>query len=112
MFAAGTAFASTRISESFGNAFLPRAAGEDNGTRFLVDYSGFPANATLYLPDLVAGSDALVPTAGGDLGLPQAVGQYVPGSGTLLLARVVGADATGAGGTPVPVPARPRRGDA
>jgi len=107
LFAAGTAFASTRISESFGNAFQPRAAGEDNGTRFVLNYSGFPANATLYLPDLVAGSDALVPTAGGDLGLPQAAGQYVPGSGTLLLARVVGADATGAGGAPVPVPAGP-----
>ena len=107
LFAAGAAFASTRLSESFGNAFLPRAAGEDNGTRFVVDYSGFPANATLYLPDLVAGSDALVPTAGGDLGLPQAVGQYLPGSGTLLLARVVGADATGAGGTPVAVPGGP-----
>ncbi|HJT90106.1 MAG TPA: IPT/TIG domain-containing protein, partial [Bryobacteraceae bacterium] len=44
------------------------------------------------------------PTSGGDLGLPQAVGQYVPSSGTLLLARVQGADSTGAGGIPVPAP--------
>jgi uncharacterized protein (TIGR03437 family) len=104
LFSARTAFASTRISESFGDAFLPRAAGQDNGTRFLIDYSSFPANATLYLPDLVAGSDALVPTAGGDLGVPQDAGQYVPGSGTLLLARVTGADSTGTGGAPFPTP--------
>ena len=104
LFAAQTAFASTRITESFGGAFLLRAAGQDNGTRFLINYSGFPANASLYLPDLVAGSDALVPTAGGDLGVPQAAGQYVPGSGTLLLARVTGADSTGTGGTPFPTP--------
>ena len=44
------------------------------------------------------------PTSGGDLNLPQAVGQYVPGSGTLLLVRVTGADASGAGGFPVTAP--------
>jgi uncharacterized protein (TIGR03437 family) len=104
LFAAGTPFASTRLTESFGNAFATRAAGDDNGTRFLVSYSGFPANAQVYIPDMVAGSSALVPTAGGDLGTPQAVGQYVPGSGTLLLVRVPGADATGAGGSPIPTP--------
>jgi uncharacterized protein (TIGR03437 family) len=104
LFAAQTAFASTRISEAFANAFLPRGAGQDNGTRFVIDYSNFPANATLYLPDLIAGSDALVPTAGGDLGVPQSPGQYVPASGTLLLARVTGADSTGTGGTPFATP--------
>ena len=100
LFAAGTVFASTRITESFANAFSTRAAGDDTGTRFLVGYSGFPANAHVYIPDMVAGSSALVPTAGGDLGVAQAVGQYVPGSGTLLLVRVLYADATGAGGYP------------
>lgn len=103
-FAAGTAFFSTRVTEGFGNAFMTRAAGADSGTRFLVTYTGFPANAHLYVPDLVAGYDALTPTAGGDLGLTQAAGQYVPGSGTLLLARVSGADANGAGGSPFPTP--------
>jgi uncharacterized protein (TIGR03437 family) len=67
-------------------------------------YTGFPAGTQLYLPDYVAGSDALVPTAGGDLGLAQSVGQYVPGSGSLLLQRVPFADATGAGGQPVGAP--------
>jgi uncharacterized protein (TIGR03437 family) len=32
------------------------------------------------------------------------VGQYVPASGTLLLSLVVGADSTGAGGSPTPLP--------
>lgn len=103
-FAAGTAFFTTRVTKGFGNAFSKRAAGADSGTRFLITYTGFPANAHLYVPDLVAGYDALTPTAAGDLGLAQAAGQYVPGSGTLLLARVSGADANGAGGTPFTVP--------
>jgi uncharacterized protein (TIGR03437 family) len=104
LFATGTAFASTRITEGFGGAFQPRSAGDDNGTRFLIRYSGFPANTHLYLPDAVAGSDALTPTAAGDLGYRQQIGQYVPGSNTLVLARVQGADATGTGGSPVPLP--------
>jgi len=102
LFAAGTVFASTRITESFANAFSTRAAGDDTGTRFLVGFSGFPANAHVYIPDRVAGSTALVPSIGGDLGGRQAVGQYVPGSGTLLLVRVQYTDATGAGGYLLP----------
>src|ERR1035437_3705603 len=104
LFAARTVFASTRITEGFAGAFATRAAGDDTGTRFLIGYSGFPANAHIYIPDRVAGSSALVPTAGGDLGVTQAVGQYVPGSGTSLLVRVPYADATGAGGNPLPTP--------
>ena len=42
---------------------------------------------------------ALLPTAGGDLGTPATVGQYVQGSQTLLLVRVLNADDTGVGGT-------------
>ena len=104
LFAARTVFASTRITEGFANAFAKRAAGDDTGTRFLVSYSGFPPNTHVYIPDMVAGSSALVPTAGGDLGVSQAVGQYVPGSGSLLLVRVPYADATGAGGYPLAAP--------
>ncbi|MGP8248167.1 MAG: hypothetical protein ACLQVN_27100 [Bryobacteraceae bacterium] len=105
LFAAGTAFASTRLTESFAGAFQPRGAGDDSGTRFLIRYSGVPSAAQLFVPTWVAGSDAAVPTAGGDLGQAQAVGQYVPGSGTLLLSLVVGADSTGAGGYPTSLPA-------
>ena len=101
LFSAGTAFASTRLTEGYAGAFETRQPGADNGVRFLVKYAGFPANAHVYVPDAVAGSDAFTPTAGGDLGVAQAVGQYVPGSGTLLLVRVNGATATGSGGAAV-----------
>ena len=105
LFSAGTAFASTRVTEGFATAFQPRTTGDDQGTRFLIHYSGFPANAQLYLPDAVAGSDAAAPTTGGDLGGTQQGGQYVPGSSTLLLLRVTGADANGAGGFLAQLPA-------
>lgn len=104
LFAAGTVFTSTRVTEGFASAFQPRQPGEDNGTRFIVKFSGFPANAHVYVPSAVAGSDALSPTSGGDLGQPQSPGQYVTGSGTLLLQMVAGADANGAGGFLVPLP--------
>ncbi len=104
LFAAETALASTRVTEGFATAFEARAVGDDTGTRFLVNYTGFPATAHLYIPDAVAGSGALQPTSGGDMNLPQAVGQYLPGSGALVLVRVMGADATGAGGFGVVAP--------
>ena len=105
LFSTGTAFASTRVTEGFATAFQPRTTGDDQGTRFLIHYSGFPANTHLYLPDAVAGSDAAAPTIGGDLGGIQQIGQYVPGSSTLLLLRVTGADANGAGGFLAQLPA-------
>jgi uncharacterized protein (TIGR03437 family) len=98
LFATGTTFVSTRLTEGYAAAFETRQPGTDNGVRFLINYSGFPSNAHIYIPDVVAGSDAAVPTSGGDLGVPQAVGQYVPGSNTLVLVRVNGADANGARG--------------
>ena len=104
LFAAGTVFASTRLTEGYTGAFETRSAGLQNGVRFLIRYSGFPANAHVYVPDAVAGSDALVPTSGGDLGVPRGVGQYQPGSSALLLVRVNGADANGAGGFAVNAP--------
>lgn len=98
LFAAGTAFASTRLTEGYSSAFEPRQPGADNGVRFLVRYSGFPASARIYIPDAVAGSNTVSPTSAGDLGLPQSLGRYLPGSHTLVLVRVNGADSTGAGG--------------
>jgi len=95
LFAAQTTLASTRFTERFAGAFTTRGTTDDTGTRFL---------AHIYLPDMVAGSDAFVPTSGGDLGLPQSEGVYVPGSGTLLLVRVQGAAADGSGGTPLATP--------
>jgi uncharacterized protein (TIGR03437 family) len=104
LFAAGTRFESTRLAEGFISAFRAKGPLEDTGTRFLIRYSNVPAGIRLFVPDVIAGSDALQPTAGGDFGQAQAAGQYVPGSNTLLLSRVASADANGAGGAPVYVP--------
>jgi uncharacterized protein (TIGR03437 family) len=99
LFAAGTAEQTTRVTEGFPASFEPKDPTSDQGTRFLLSYSNVPAGATIYVPDAVAGSSATVPTSGGDLGTPATVGQYTAGSNTLLLVRVLNADATGAGGT-------------
>jgi uncharacterized protein (TIGR03437 family) len=98
LFAAKTTEQTTRVTEGFPNSFQPKDPTSDTGTRFLLTYSNFPAGATIYLPDAVAGSSALLPTAGGDLGTPATVGQYVQGSQTLLLVRVLNTDDNGVGG--------------
>jgi len=103
-FAAGTRFSSLRVTEGFGNAFIPKDASSDSGTRIVVNYSNFPTSARVFLPDFVAGNSATQPTAAGDLGgtgTPTG-GVYTPtNGGTLLLARVIGHDANGAGGAPI-----------
>jgi len=104
LFSAGTFFTSTRVTEGFASAFQAKGPGEDSGTRFLIRFSGAPAGMRFFAPDYVAGSSAAAQTAGGDMGVAQSGGAYVPGSGTLLLARVLNADATGAGGTVLPAP--------
>ncbi len=105
LFAAGTRFTSTRFTEGYAHAFLPKDSASDTGTRILINYTGFPAGARLFVPDAIAGSSAQQPTSGGDLGLARSGGVYAPSAvGSLLLARVSGADGRGAGGTPVYVP--------
>ncbi len=112
LISSGAIFASTRVTEGFADAFQPRTGwanlNADTGTRILVRYTGFPQNAQLFAPDVVAGSDAAQATAGGDFGIPAAGGAYAPSqSGSLLLARVAGADSNGAGGAPVYAPGLP-----
>ncbi len=109
------AFASTRLTEGFADAFVQRSAPEslnaDTGTRFLITYSGFPPGAQLFVPDAIAGSDAIIPTSGGDLGEPASGGRYAPTTtGSLLLARVHNTDANGAGGSLAFVPGSPGSG--
>ncbi len=109
LLADNTAFASTRITEGFADAFGPKSAfnyfNADSGQRIIVQYSGFPNDASLYVPDVVAGSDAVQPTAGGDFEVPASGGAYAPSAnGSLLLARVAGAGSNGAGGSPVYIP--------
>lgn len=111
LLATGTRFASTRLTEGFAGAFRKRSSGEDAGTRFLIRYSGFPPGARLFVPDVVAGSSAVQPTSAGDLGWPPSGGRYAPSTtGSLLLARVAGADSNGIGGTPVYTPGPPGSG--
>lgn len=113
LIASHTSFASTRVTEGFADAFGPRMqlktdpnyVNADSGQRIIVRYSGFPNDAQLFVPDVVAGSDAVQPTAGGDFEIPASGGAYAPtANGSLLLARVVGASSNGAGGTPVYTP--------
>ncbi|MGA2578293.1 MAG: IPT/TIG domain-containing protein [Bryobacteraceae bacterium] len=105
LFAAKTIEQTTRVTEGFVGSFQPKNSTSGTGTRFLLSYSSVPAGAAIYVPDAVAGSDAILPTSGGDLGTPAAVGQYAQGSQTLLLVRVLGTDATGLGGTLATLPA-------
>jgi uncharacterized protein (TIGR03437 family) len=113
--ASNAAFTSTRLTEGFADAFDSRGAWEslnaDTGTRFLITYSGFPAGAQLFVPTVVAGSDAAKPTAGGDLGVAASGGKYTPsGAGSLLLSLVQDTDANGAGGTLLYTPGAPNSG--
>jgi uncharacterized protein (TIGR03437 family) len=98
LFTFGTRFASTRVTEGFATAFETKVRTADTGIRILARYNGFPAGARIFVPAVVAGSDALQPTAAGDLGGTPSAGAYAPG-GSLLLAYVNGTDANGAGGT-------------
>ncbi len=113
--AGGSALASTRLTEgyadSFGSKSDPQNLDADSGTRIVIQYSGFPAGAQLYVPTVVAGSDATQPTAGGDLGVAASGGQYTPGAvSSLLLSLVPYTDANGAGGTPAYTPGAPGSG--
>ena len=101
--AAGVVYASTRVTEGFGTAFAPKSdfsnQNADTGVRIIVNYGGFPGGARLFVPDAITGSDADKQTSSGDFGVPAAGGTYTPGRHELLLIRVNGADANGAGGT-------------
>jgi uncharacterized protein (TIGR03437 family) len=115
--ASGATFASTRVTEGFADSFAPLAdwpnLNADTGTRIIVQYSGFPAGAQLFVPTVVAGSDATQPTAGGDLGQTVSGGKYTPGvNSSLLLSFVPNTDANGAGGKPLYTPAAPGSGTA
>jgi len=106
LFARGTSFFSTRLTEGFASAFQAKDPLSDTGTRIMIRYLGFPTGARLFVPDYLAGSSAVQPTAGGDLGIAASGGQYAPGAGgSLLLIRVTGADESGAGGAlALPIP--------
>jgi uncharacterized protein (TIGR03437 family) len=112
---AHSTFTSTRVTEGFPDSFGPKSAiqnlNADTGTRVVVQYSGFPAGASLFVPTVIAGSDATQPTAGGDLGVSASGGKYTPSANSsLLLSFVPITDANGAGGAPAYLPGLPGSG--
>jgi uncharacterized protein (TIGR03437 family) len=113
--ASGAVFNTTRLTEGFADSFGPHSVWQnlnaDSGTRIIVNYSGFPPGARLFVPNVIAGSDAVQPTGGGDFGPPAAGGTYAPSvNGSLLLSLVQSADANGAHGVPLYTPGAPGSG--
>lgn len=104
LIAAGTVFSSTRITEGFATSFETRQPNSTQATRILLRYSGLPSDARLFVPNAIAGSTAARPTVAGDFGGTLSGGEYVPGSNTLLLLRVLGTDMNGANGYTVAPP--------
>lgn len=98
LIAAGTSVSTIRITEANAAAFAPKTATADFGVRFLVRISGYGPNATVFVPDVIVGNLGTAATAAGGFGPSQNGGTYTPGLHQLLLTRVSGADATGAGG--------------
>lgn len=106
LLSSGTRFASLRYTEGFSESFQKRTPLADHGTRIIARFSNFPPGAHLYVPDTLAGSSALIPTAAGDLGGTPNGGRWSPTpSGSLLLTRVRSTDANGAGGALATPPA-------
>jgi len=104
-----TTFSTVRFTEGFADAFGAKAApaylNADSGQRVIVRYSGFPSDARLFVPTVIAGSDGVQPTSGGDFGLAVSGGAWAPSDhGSLLLSLVPGAAANGAGGIPAYTP--------
>jgi uncharacterized protein (TIGR03437 family) len=95
----GTASSTLRVTEASPAAFQPKTAGADFGVRLMLNLSGYPANATVYVPDVLVGNRSSVPTNSGALGNTPSGGIYDPSAHPLLLVRVPNADATGNGGT-------------
>jgi uncharacterized protein (TIGR03437 family) len=99
LLAAGTVSSTLRITEGSSSAFAAKSPTADFGVRVLAMISGYGSNATVYVPDVIVGNRGTGPTSAGTFGAVQNSGVYTPGLGQLLLARVIGADANGAGGT-------------
>jgi uncharacterized protein (TIGR03437 family) len=99
----GTFSSTVRVTEGYVSAFLPKDPADqdpaDTGLRFLVNISGYPAGARVFVADAIVGNRGTNPTTAGAFNTPPNGGTYAPNSNQLLLVRVNGADATGTGGT-------------
>lgn len=101
MVASQAPVATVRVTEGFASAFVPWRMDQyiTNGTRVLVKLTGVPDRSRVIMPDAVAGSTALQPTASGTMGGGPTPGLYDPtGPRAFLLVRVDGALADGSGG--------------
>jgi uncharacterized protein (TIGR03437 family) len=97
---AGTVFGTTRVTEGSVSAFEPQQPQTTQGTRIMLRFSDYPADARLFAPALIAGSNAEIPTRAGDFGGTVSGGANTPGRPALVLARVLFTDSNGAGGSP------------
>jgi len=99
-FASTSASSTVRVTEATTSSFTIKEAGADSGLRVLLNITGYGAGARVFIPDAIVGNSGTSPTSTGAFASSIAPGTYTPGgSGQLLLIRVSGADANGAGGT-------------
>jgi len=109
----GLSAGTIRVTEGQVSAFEKRRANGTNGVRFLVRYERFPAGSRVFVPDVIAGSNATAQTSIDRFKVPAAAGAHTPTlAGSLLLARVDGGGSTGGSGSPVFAPGPPGSGTA
>jgi uncharacterized protein (TIGR03437 family) len=90
-----------RVTESSITAFSVKDPDADSGARVIVRLAGYGTGVRIFVPDFLVGSSGSVPTSAASFLSGVAGGTYTPGSGQLLLIRVPGADANGAGSAPL-----------
>ncbi len=95
---AGTSSA-VRVTESLPAAFVVKSTATTNGTRIIVNLTGYGTGVRLFVPDALVGNSGVTPTSGGEFANAVNGGTYTPFSNQLLLSRVSGADQNGLGGT-------------
>jgi uncharacterized protein (TIGR03437 family) len=97
----GTTSSAVRITEANTTAFtsLTQNPAATNGTRILVQLTGYPAGTQLWVPSALVGNSGSVPTSAGQFGSSIAGGTYTPNANQLLLTLISGADQNGVGGT-------------
>ncbi len=100
----GSASFTFRVTEALPAGFQARQPGALNGQRILVKYFGFPKDARLFVPNVVAGSTAQTPTSVGEFGVSISGGVYTARTGGLVLTHVPGADLDGAGSNALGIP--------
>jgi uncharacterized protein (TIGR03437 family) len=97
-FVSSTNASEIRVTEASRASFLAKTAASDTGTRIGIKISGY-GTARAFVPDAIVGNSGTVVTAAGAFSSSPNGGTYTPNAGQLLLVRVNGPTAAGAGGT-------------